>query len=343
MPANEEGVLWIPNKNAWSGRNGLTPRYVILHGTAGGSSAEATAAYFQTTEGSDNPVSSHYIIGRDGTVVQCIDESDSAWGNGVLTLGHDSFWPTTINSNLLTVSIEHVKPSTDNSDNLTEPQRASSFALVKHICQRWSIPMRPADGNGGITGHFSLDPVNRSRCPGTFPFPDLWNYLKGGDDMLQLTDPFALAFFQDAGGKGWFCPHTKMYIGGAILDYYRQVQGAPRLPLTNEIKDVAGHPEVAYQLFEAGMVVFDPNHAVDAPAGMGRCFMVKLADALPQRYLVTPAVQGVRDQLNNALSQIKSLQSQLAQTQNNTPVITDMKNRLGQIHTISDVSGDFLK
>jgi hypothetical protein len=99
-----------------------------------------------------------------------------------------------------------------------------------------------------------MDPVNRSRCPGVYPFDALWQYLRGEDtDMpLQLTDPFAVAFFQDAGGKGWHCTKTGYYIGGAILDFYRQIQGAPRLPLTNEIKDVAGHPEVAYQIFEVG-------------------------------------------------------------------------------------------
>ena len=55
-------------------------------GTAGGSSAENIAA------GDQNPASNgstHYVIGQDGTVVQCVDESDAAWGNGRIETGAD--------------------------------------------------------------------------------------------------------------------------------------------------------------------------------------------------------------------------------------------------------------
>jgi len=342
MATDEEGAIWIPNGNCFVGRNGAAPRYVVIHGTAGGSSAENIASYFQGTQGTNNPVSAHYVIGRDGTIVQCNSESDGAWANGIITPGHDSWWDNAPqidgvpNPNLNTISIEHVKPSDDNSDALTAPQQASSFALVKHICQRWNIPPRMADASGGITGHFSIDPVNRSRCPGTYPWDALRQYLGGTIDMLQLTDPLAVAYFQDAGGRGWFCPKTGHHIGGAILDFYRQVQGAPRLPLTDELKDVPG---IAYQIFEAGMVVFDPSHQIDAPAGFGRCYMVKLADALPQHYLVQP----VRDQLNAALTQVKALQQQLLAAQNSTQIINDYKTKLNQIHNLSDTTGEFLK
>jgi hypothetical protein len=168
-------ALWIPNSNYFA--NTGKKRFLILHATAGGSSAENIAAYFQGTEATTNPVSSHYVVGKDGTVVQCIDEKDGAYGNGVVT---SAAWAG--NPNLYTISIEHVKSSTDNSEPLTPAQQMASFALIKDICIRNGIGMHDADERTGITGHFAIDPINRARCPGNFDWQALWNYL-GGNTM----------------------------------------------------------------------------------------------------------------------------------------------------------------
>lgn len=149
--------------------------FIILHGTAGGSSALAIAEYFKSTEGSSNPVSSHYIIGMEGEIVQCVDERNGAYGNGVVT---NQSWLG--NPNYYTISIEHVKQSKDNSDVLTIPQKQSSFELIRDICIRNNIAMQPADMKSGITGHFAIDPINRSRCPGNYPWDELWRYLAVG-------------------------------------------------------------------------------------------------------------------------------------------------------------------
>lgn len=187
MP-DEASALWIPNSNYFPGRNGYKPRYIIIHGTAGGTSAQAIASYFQSTEGGDNPVSSNYVIGTDGTVVQCVAESDGAYANGIFSMGHDAFWDTSVNPNLTTVSIEHCKPSEDNSDQITPAQLSASFTLIKHICERHGIPKHPADSSGGITGHFSIDPVNRSRCPGAYPWAALWDYLQEGKNTMGVPN-----------------------------------------------------------------------------------------------------------------------------------------------------------
>lgn len=201
MLGDEQGAIWIPSPNC-SSRDGALPRWIIIHGTAGGTTAEGIGNYFAE---SSAQVSAHYVVGRDGTIVQCVREGGAAWANGPITgpagvggdgIHHDAWWDNAPlwggfpNPNPVTISIEHIKPSTDNSDALTEPQRASSFALVKHICLRNSIPMRQANAQGGITGHFSMDPVNRSRCPGLYPWSDLWTYLKGGNmpSKYQVAD-----------------------------------------------------------------------------------------------------------------------------------------------------------
>src|SRR5579862_2815105 len=165
---------WIGTSHFWAGRSGYTPRWIIVHGTAGGTSAEDVAYYFQSN---DPPTSTHYVVGLHGEVVQCVSEADTAWGNGIVTDGHDPWWSPNLNPNFLTFSIEHVKPATDNSSVITSAQKAASFALIKHLCERYNIPMRRADASGGITGHYSIDPVNRGFCPGPYPWDELIAYL----------------------------------------------------------------------------------------------------------------------------------------------------------------------
>jgi len=195
MP-DEPGAVWIPTSNFFPNRYGYSPSYVVIHGTAGGSNAEDIATFFQSTEGGNNPASSHYIIGQNGEVVQCVNETDGAWGNGVITgpsgtsgngYGngyHDTWWDNGINPNNITVSIEHAKPSTDNSDTLTDVQKNASFTLVRDICVRNNIPQRQADANGGLTGHYAIDPVNRARCPGPYPWDELYTFLAQGGSMV---------------------------------------------------------------------------------------------------------------------------------------------------------------
>jgi N-acetylmuramoyl-L-alanine amidase len=168
------GALWIPSDHYFPDRRGHAPRWIILHGTAGGGDAVDVGRFFQAN---DPPTATHYVIGRDGQVVQCVAERHGAWGNAPVTAGHDPWWPEDVNPNLLTLSIEHCKLSPDNREELTAAQEAASFALVAHLCRAHRIPPRAADAEGGITGHFSINPVHRSYCPGPYPWARLWRYL----------------------------------------------------------------------------------------------------------------------------------------------------------------------
>lgn len=182
MSADYGPAVWYPlSKFFWPNQN--KPRYVIIHGTAGGSSAKGIGDYYRSLEQSGVRQSSvHFCIGVQGEVYQFVAVKDAAWGNGNITVGHDPWW--TPNPNNYTISIEHCKPHSDNSDVLTEPQKASSFALVKHLCEQWAIPKRPADAAGGIAPHSSIDPVNRARCPGPYPWTELYHYLETGEQTM---------------------------------------------------------------------------------------------------------------------------------------------------------------
>lgn len=94
--------------------------------------------------------------------------------------------------------------------------------------------------------------------------------------MLQATDAFASAHFTEIPGTPlrWHCKTNGFDIIGGILAYYRQCGGAFRLPLSNEIYGVLPG-SASFQVFEAGVLVYDPSHAVDNP-GFGPCYAMHL-------------------------------------------------------------------
>jgi Negative regulator of beta-lactamase expression len=189
--ADYSGAIWLPNNNFFP--NTGKKSFLILHGTAGGYSSQGIANYFKGTEGTKNPVASNYIVDQAGVIVQTVLEKDGAYAQGVVT---NPNWQS--NPNDYCISIEHVKTSTDNSDALTPAQQAASFPLIKDICKRNKIGMHDADNQTGITGHFSIDPINREHCPGTFPWQELWKYLQG--EPMPLTQ-----FQQQAADEEWDC------------------------------------------------------------------------------------------------------------------------------------------
>lgn len=292
MPADQAGVTWSPTNNFYAGRDGQAPHWLILHGTASGAdvSAEAIASYYRSTEGSNNPVSSHYVIGRDGSMVQCVAEADGAWANGVLSEGHDAWWGAGgINPNNVTISIEHVKATLDNSDGLTDAQRTASFALIADICQRHGIPMRKADAQGGITGHYSVDPANRSQCPGNYPWADLFAYLvqPQGQGNAQPTTPTPSTtqeetmltyadvanYFVELSPTRWRSRKTGFDVAEGILAFYQQCPflGLPLGPETYPL------PETAVQEFERGTINYDPKRRLDSPlAAKGDAYLAKI-------------------------------------------------------------------
>jgi hypothetical protein len=187
-----QSPFYSPGRPSWVTSQGIM--WIIIHGTASGTGypASSTANDFATSRGA----STHYIVGYDGSVFQCVDENDTAWGNGPVsgpsgtsvqgggssTRQHDSFWDTVAKGdcNACTISIEHSK-STDNLSPLSPVQQAASFALIRDILTRWGkfIPVQLATEKGGITGHYSMDPVNRSFCPGPYPWAELLKSLGG--------------------------------------------------------------------------------------------------------------------------------------------------------------------
>ncbi len=244
-------ALWMPANGHWWPGHDNRRKWVIIHGTAGGSSAQGVAEWFATSSGN----STHYIIGQDGTVVQCVAEEDTAWGNGPKDKNASPWWDEFVNCNPVTFSIEHVKPHTDNSDAITPAQQDASFKLVEHLCEKWAVPTHPGDETGGICGHDTIMPETRANCPGPYPWSELFVYLN------RNAVPLPLGVTDD--GTTLHFPGTANVVVRGFRDYLRKGAawwlGAPRtneLPSHNVRLNTTMIPGV-FQVFEFGVLAWE--------------------------------------------------------------------------------------
>lgn len=152
---------------------------IVIHKTAcnGFCSATDVANFFHNDRVGHK--SAHFIVGRDGSMVQVVHLKDGAGGNCCLESGYDSYWQPFENQygnlNRCTFSIEHEDWTNDNSQAMTQAQIDASHTLVNWLCQKFNIP------TAHIKTHASLDPVDRSRCPGpTYDMNALIQYVKQG-------------------------------------------------------------------------------------------------------------------------------------------------------------------
>jgi hypothetical protein len=103
--------------------------------------------------------------------------------------------------------------------------------------------------------------------------------------MLSLSNPEVAKYFSQGTGHAWKCSNG-FVLQDALLDFYCSMTGAVGgltdlgLPLSNE---VYGHTAAGtcYQLFERGVLVYDPNHVVDFPPGAGMVYIGKVSQFMP--------------------------------------------------------------
>src|SRR5581483_2487115 len=178
--------IYYPNRS-W-GAFTQKPRQIVIHGTA---TANATAQDIANNwANTDGDASAHIIINKDGSFVQGLSLRATAWANCCLTDNPNTgaLWDRGLplgNQNYWSVAVEHCKYDPNyNSDVLTPEQQATSFALVKAICEYHGIPKQVVGigdiSQGGIIGHCNIDQLNRTYCPGPYPWQALSDYLQGG-------------------------------------------------------------------------------------------------------------------------------------------------------------------
>ena len=227
---------------------------IVEHKTACGGFCSATdiAQYFIDGSGGAHK-SVHFVVGRDGSVIQCVHLKDGAGGNCCLEAGHDPFWDPYArrfgNLNTCTISIEHEDWTADNSQAMTQAQIDASFALNLWLVQKFHIP--PSH----IKGHDTLDPVSRARCPGpTYPMSQLIAFVEA--HMQPTLEGEPLAAFTALWNS--IVPGLRMDTG--IADYIKSLFAAgswgnmPGAPTGPEHPYTNGR---VFQNFQTGFVIWD--------------------------------------------------------------------------------------
>lgn len=120
----------VASTNFTPGRRGglggaTTPSYIVMH-TMDGTIASTTARF----KSAATQESAHYGVGLDGSAVQWVLESDTAYHAGSSQM------------NLQSIGIQHEDGGTPDGPR-TDALYAASGSLVKDLCQRYSIPITP--------------------------------------------------------------------------------------------------------------------------------------------------------------------------------------------------------
>ena len=121
------------------------PNFVIIHHTAQDSLAQTLKTFrLQKTQ-----VSSHYVIGDDGQVVQMLNDYMRAWHAG------NAKWGGTTDINSASIGIE-----LDNNGNepFSEAQIKSLLKLLEKLKKAYNIPTQNFIGHGDIAPERKSDP-----------------------------------------------------------------------------------------------------------------------------------------------------------------------------------------
>lgn len=126
--------------------------------------------------------STHFGIGKDGTIHQYVSLEHGAWGNGRVQNGSWSIlsqFPG-VNPNLYTISIEHEGTHPEPGFyQFTDAQYDADIKLVAWICDLYGIPC----DRDHVIGHYQIDSVDRPNCPG--PTYDFDRVIRGAKVLLD--------------------------------------------------------------------------------------------------------------------------------------------------------------
>lgn len=167
LPAGRgQGALWQPSPNFDQRR----PNFVILHQTGSDSARRALA----TLSDPLRKVSAHYLIARDGALVQLVAEGDRAWHAG------QSWWGGNTDLNSASIGIE-----LDNrgDEPFADAQIDTLLVLLDELRARYRIPAANFLAHGDVAPGRKVDPSRQ--------FP--WRRLAAAGFGLWCENPPAAA------------------------------------------------------------------------------------------------------------------------------------------------------
>lgn len=164
MPAEKDwkdpgflNIVWIQSPNCDRRKNNVVVDTIVIHSTAI-SSLEKTTEVFQRTN--PNPVSSHFTIGKDGSIVQNVSTFDRAWHAGV---SKDVSGRTSVNQ--FSIGIELVNMD-DGKDPYPDAQIQALCGIIAEMRRRFPIKQL-------VSHEFIAVPRGRKVDPNGFPWKRL--------------------------------------------------------------------------------------------------------------------------------------------------------------------------
>jgi N-acetylmuramoyl-L-alanine amidase len=121
------------------------PNFVVIHHTSDSRVEDA----LRTLTDPARQVSSHYLIARDGRILQLVDDRARAWHAG------ESYWAGVEDVNSASIGIEL---DNDGRESFAEPLIAALLELLADIKTRFNIPEANFIGHGDIAPGRKVDP-----------------------------------------------------------------------------------------------------------------------------------------------------------------------------------------
>ena len=131
-----------PSPNFGERRGGLRPSLVVIHFTAMASCAASRDRLCDPTA----EVSAHWLIDRDGSTEQLVDEALRAWHAGAGAWGGQG----DVNSRSIGIELQNT-----GSEPFPEPQMAALERLLAGILIRWAIVPQ------GVIAHSDMAPARK--------------------------------------------------------------------------------------------------------------------------------------------------------------------------------------
>ena len=125
--------------------NERKPNFVLIHHT----SSDTVDAALRTLTDPFRSVSAHYLIGRDGRIIQLVDERARAWHAG------ESQWGGDTDLNSASLGIELVN---NGDEPFSDAQIAALLRLLDDIKARYRIPVANFLGHADVAPRRKTDP-----------------------------------------------------------------------------------------------------------------------------------------------------------------------------------------
>lgn len=122
--------------------------FIIIHHSGSGSTGRA----LRTLTDAQREVSAHYLIGRDGTIFQLVDERARAWHAG------ESRWGMLTDLNSASIGIEL---DNDGEEPFPEIQIDALLRLLADIQSRHGMPPQNVLGHADVAPRRKTDPSHR--------------------------------------------------------------------------------------------------------------------------------------------------------------------------------------